>query len=114
MIIVLHILQILMWAGFYRWTCFLSWESAFYFSAASYSTVGSGDLLLPPMWRTLGTVESVTGVLMCGLSASFLFAIVTRLIEREAQFSPELASLAREREYTFANSSASQAARKKR
>jgi hypothetical protein len=28
-------------------------------------------------------VESVTGVLMCGLSASFLFAIVTRLIEVE-------------------------------
>jgi len=36
-------------------------------------------------WRTLGPVESVIGVLMCGLSASFLFAIVTRLIEREAR-----------------------------
>ena len=112
-IIVLHILQILLWAGFYRWTCFSSWESAIYFSAASYSTVGSGDLLLPRMWRTLGAVESVTGVLMCGLSASFLFAIVTRLIEREARFSPELASLAREREYTFANSGTSQDAKKK-
>lgn len=83
MIIVLHILQILMWAGFYRWTCFLSWESAFYFSAASYSTVGYGDLVLPRMWRNLGPVEGVTGVLMCGLSAAFLFAIVTRLVERE-------------------------------
>jgi hypothetical protein len=40
------------------------------------------------MWRTLGPVESVTGVLMCGLSASFLFAIVTKLVERAA---PELA-----------------------
>jgi hypothetical protein len=26
-------------------------------------------------------VESVSGVLMCGLSASFLFAVVTRLLE---------------------------------
>jgi hypothetical protein len=28
--------------------------------------------------------ESIIGVLMCGLSASFRFAIVTRLVEREA------------------------------
>jgi voltage-gated potassium channel len=85
----LHIVQILLWASFYRWNCFPSWESAFYFSTTSYSTVGYGDLVLPPMWRNLGPVESVTGVLMCGLSASFLFAIVTRLVEREIKFIPE-------------------------
>jgi voltage-gated potassium channel len=85
----LHIVQILLWAGFYRWNCFPSWESAFYFSTTSYSTVGYGDLVLPPMWRDLGPVESVTGVLMCGLSASFLFAIVTRLVEREIKFVPK-------------------------
>jgi hypothetical protein len=82
-IITLHLLQVLLWAGFYRWKCFPTWESAFYFSADSYSTVGYGDLLLPRMWRILGPVESVTGVLMCGLSAGLLFAIVTRLVERE-------------------------------
>src|SRR5260370_28714608 len=81
--IALHILQILLWAAFYRWNCFPSWESAFYFSTGSYSTVGYGDLVLPRMWQTLGPLESVTGVLMCGLSASFLFAIVTRLVQRE-------------------------------
>jgi len=85
-IIGLHLLQVLLWAGFYRWKCFPSWESAFYFSAASYSTVGYGDLLLPRMWRSLGPVESVTGVLMCGLSAGLLFAIVTRLVERDVRF----------------------------
>ena len=84
-IIALHLLQILLWAGFYRWICLPSWESAFYFSAASYSTAGSGDLVLPLMWRNLGPLESVTAVLMCGLSAGFLFAIVTRLVEREVR-----------------------------
>jgi len=59
------------------------WESAFYFSATSYSTVGYGDVVLQPVWRLLGPVESVSGVLMCGLSASFLFAVVARLIERQ-------------------------------
>jgi len=86
-IIVLHVFEILLWAGFYRWLCFPLWESAFYFSAASYATVGYGDVVLPQMWRTLGPVESIIGVLMCGLSASFLFAIVTRLVEREARLS---------------------------
>ncbi|HEX4165908.1 MAG TPA: potassium channel family protein [Bryobacteraceae bacterium] len=86
--IALHLSEILLWAGFYRWNCFPSWESAFYFSATSYSTVGYGDLVLPRMWRTLGPIESVTGVLMCGLSASFLFAIVTRLVQHEEQFLP--------------------------
>src|SRR5258708_40109182 len=81
----LHVLEILLWAGFYRWLCFPLWESAFYFSAASYATVGYGDVVLPWMWRTLGPVESIIGVLMCGLLASFLLAIVTRLVEREAR-----------------------------
>jgi voltage-gated potassium channel len=92
--IVLHIFEILLWAGFYRWLCFPLWESAFYFSTSSYATVGYGDIVLPQTWRTLGPVESIIGVLMCGLSASFLFAIVTRLFEREARPSGEPAKSA--------------------
>ena len=89
LLVCLHMLEIQLWAWFYRWKCFPTWETAFYFSAANYSTVGpSGDVFLKQMWRTMGPVESVTGVLMCGLSASFLFAIVTRLVEHE---DPELA-----------------------
>ena len=83
LLVCLHMLEILLWASFYRWKSFATWESAFFFSAADYATVGAGDLALKPMWRTLGPVEAVTGVLMCGLSASFLFAIVTRLVEIE-------------------------------
>ncbi len=85
LLVCLHMLEILLWASFYRWKSFATWEAAFYFSAASYSTVGASDLLLKQMWRTMGPVESVTGVLMCGLSASFLFAIVTRLVEQADQ-----------------------------
>jgi len=87
--IVLHVFEILLWAAFYRWLCFPLWESAFYFSTSSYATVGYGDIVLPQMWRTLGPVESIIGVLMCGLSASFLFAIVSRLVDREAKLSRE-------------------------
>jgi len=83
--IVLHILQILLWSSFYRWFCLPTWESCFYFSASSYSTVGYGDIVLPRIWRTLGPVESVTGVLMCGMSVSALFAIAMRLVDAQAK-----------------------------
>jgi hypothetical protein len=82
-IVVLHVVEILMWGEFYRWKCFSSWGAAFYFSAGSFTTVGAGTLSLPTQWRTLQPLEGLTGVLMCGLSASFLFAVVTRLVERE-------------------------------
>ena len=87
--VALHVSQILLWAAFYRWRCFPSWGSAFYFSTATYSTVGCTDLALPIKWRNLGPVESVAGVLMCGHTASFLFAIVTRLVDRETRLSAE-------------------------
>ena len=86
-VVVLHGLEILLWAGFYRWRCLPSWNSAVYFSASSYSTLGCSDVSLPPSWRPLAPLESVIGVLMCGISVSLLFAIVTRLINRDEQFS---------------------------
>ena len=84
LVIVLHFLQIFFWSVFYRWYCLPSWETSFYFSATSYSTVGYGDVVLPRIWRLLGPVESVTGVLMCGISVSCLFVVATRVIERES------------------------------
>ncbi len=86
-IVILHGLVILLWASFYRMCCFPSWELAFYFSASSYSTVGYGDLILPSKWRLLGPLEAITGVLMCGISISVVFALVTRLLDRDTQSS---------------------------
>jgi voltage-gated potassium channel len=84
-IVALHGFVILLWASFYRSRCLPSWEVAFYFSASSYSTVGYGDLILPSDWRLLGPLEGITGVLMCGISVSVLFALVTRLLDRDRQ-----------------------------
>src|ERR1700757_4212030 len=86
-VVVLHGMEILLWASFYRWRCLPSWDSAIYFSASSYSTLGCNDVSLPSTWRMLGPFESVIGVLMCGISVSLLFAIVTRLTNRDARLS---------------------------
>jgi len=92
-IIILHGLVILLWAGFYRTQCFPSWELAFYFSASSYATVGYGDIVLPSNWRLLGPLESMTGVLMCGVSVCLLFSLVTHLIDNAMQSTSEIKAL---------------------
>jgi voltage-gated potassium channel len=80
----MHALQIVLWAAFYRGWCLSNWESSLYFSATSYATIGATDVGVPRTWRLMAPLESVIGMLMCGLSVSFLFAIVTRLVGREA------------------------------
>jgi len=37
-------------------------------------------LLLPPEWRLLGPVEGLTGILMCGLSTGYFFAVVSKFL----------------------------------
>lgn len=84
-VIVLHGIVILLWASCYRWLCLPSWESAFYFSASSYATVGYGDVLLPSKWRLLGPLESMVGMLMSGVSIGLLFAAVTHLVDGDSR-----------------------------
>jgi len=79
-VMLLHGAVMLLWAGFFRCVCFRSWETAVYFSGTSYTTVGYGDVVLPQQWRLLGPIEGMLGVLMCGISVSLLFALVTRLV----------------------------------
>lgn len=84
-IILLHGAIILLWASSYRGLCFRSWESAFYFSATTYTTVGYGDLVLPSRWRLLGPLESMVGMLMSGVTVGFLCATMSRLVDGEPQ-----------------------------
>ena len=90
-LIILHMVEAAIWAVFYqRAGLFKDFETSLYFSLQSYSTVGYGDLSLPENWRLLGTIEGISGVLLCGLSAAFLFAIVGALFRvRVGRFSKE-------------------------
>jgi hypothetical protein len=79
-LILVHLVEIAIWALFYWWQeCLPDVESSFYFSGVTYTTVGYGDLVLPKEWRLLGPVEALTGILMCGLSTGFFFAVVSRI-----------------------------------
>jgi len=81
-IVLLHLAEISVWAVFYLWRDAMpDLPSALYFSAVTYTTTGYGDLVLVEGWRLLGAVEALTGILMCGWSTGFFFAIVNRLYE---------------------------------
>jgi hypothetical protein len=78
-IIVLHLVEICVWAAFYVATSAMpDLPSALYFSAVTYTTTGYGDLVLPREWRLVGGVEALTGILMCGWSTGFFVAVVSR------------------------------------
>jgi len=81
-LIVIHMVEIAVWALFYWWQkCLPDAESSFYFAGVTYTTLGYGDLVLPREWRMLGPIEGLTGILMCGLSTGFFFAMVSRIHE---------------------------------
>lgn len=83
-IIFLHLIEIAIWGGFYVWAgAMTELPSSLYFSAVTYTTTGYGDLVLPPDWRLVGAVEALTGILMCGWSTGFFFAVVERMLDEE-------------------------------
>jgi Ion channel len=81
-IILLHVAEIMCWAITYALLDAMpELQSAMYFSAVTYTTTGYGDVVLPLRWRLVGAVEALTGILMCGWSTGFFFAIVSKLLE---------------------------------
>ena len=80
-LIMIHLIEVAIWALFFLWAeCLPDAESAFYFSGVTYATVGYGDVVLPQPWRLLGPLEGLTGILMCGLSTGFFFAVFSRIL----------------------------------
>jgi voltage-gated potassium channel Kch len=80
LMVMLHLAEIAVWAGFYVWQGAMpDVASAVYFSTVTYTTTGYGDLVLPSEWRLVGGVEALTGILMCGWSTGFFMAAVSRL-----------------------------------
>jgi hypothetical protein len=76
----LHLLEIVAWALYYVWAGALpDLQVAVYFSAVTYTTTGYGDVVLPQEWRLVGGIEALTGILMCGWSTGFFFAVLNRM-----------------------------------
>jgi ion channel len=82
----LHLFEASLWATFYYVRgLFADFETSLYFSLVTYGTMGFGDVVLPQRWRLLSGIEGISGVLLCGLSGAFIFAVINALFQRRMQ-----------------------------
>jgi len=82
----LHSIQIWIYALTYMALgVFESLEPALYFATSTFTTVGFGDIVLPPSWRMLAAAESMNGFLLIGWSTAFLVAVTARVRLFEAK-----------------------------
>jgi len=95
-IVLLHLTEVGLWAVvFLRAQELPNLETALYFSLASYTTIGFGDVVVGPGWRLLAGIEGLTGILLVGWSTAFVFAVVNRMYEHSQHQPIRLAGMAR-------------------
>ena len=93
-IMILHTIESSTWAVFYYTrSLFSNFETSLYFSLTSYTTIGYGDVLLPQRWRLLGAIEGISGVLLCGLSTAFIFAVMSAMLQFRIQQQAKLSEV---------------------
>jgi hypothetical protein len=74
MLIVLHLIEVTVWAGFFTWKgAQPNPFSAFYNALVNYTTLGAG--YLPLRWRLLEGMLGMAGLLSFAFSTSALFAL---------------------------------------
>jgi voltage-gated potassium channel Kch len=66
-----------LWLGVFR-----DFQTALYFSGATFTTIGYGDVVLPAGRYLLGPLVGITGLLMAGVSTAVMAAAVTNVINR--------------------------------
>ena len=83
-LIALHTVEVFLWAVLLRFLPdggLSSLEEAMYFSFATFTTLGYGDITLQEPWRLLTGVEALNGVLLIGWSTALSFAVIGKILE---------------------------------
>ena len=85
-VVSLHLVEAALWAWFYYLrSLFPDFETSLYFSLVTYGSIGYGDVVLPQRWRLLSAIEGISGVLLCGLSGGFVFAVINSMFQTRMQ-----------------------------
>ena len=80
-----HLLQVGAWATLFQaLNEFSDFQTAFYHSMVNFTSLGYGDIVMSERWRLLGALEASVGILMFGLSAGILVAVMNPLFARHA------------------------------
>jgi len=79
-----NFVQIAVWGTLFVWLGeFDELYEAVYHSAVNFASLGYGDIVMSKPWKLLGPLEAVNGVLMLGMSAAALMAILQQLIKAQ-------------------------------
>ncbi len=76
----LHGIEIWLYAAVYLMIGAIhSLESSVYYSTITYASIGFGDAEMAHLWRLVGAIEGINGVLLLGWSTAFFVTVVARL-----------------------------------
>jgi hypothetical protein len=79
------LLEALLWAYAYlRVGAIADFETAFYFSLVTFTTLGYGDITLGADWRMLAAFEAANGIIMFGWTTALVVAYVQRLLPKQS------------------------------
>ncbi len=85
-----HTVQIWIWASYLlKSGAIQEWNAAVYFSTATYTTLGYGDIVLGEDTRIFGSFASITGLFAFGLSTAFIVGLMARLFPKSLAGRPE-------------------------
>jgi hypothetical protein len=86
MIMIVHIVEVVVWAGFFQWKqCFRTFSTAVYFAGLQYTTVGS-SLNLPKDWRLLEFMIASAGLLGFAWSTGVLMTLAQEFQDQQLRF----------------------------
>ena len=76
-----NLVQISLWGALFMYLGeFDELYLAIYHSAVNFTSLGYGDVVMGAKWKLLGPLEAMNGVLMLGMSAAALMAILQEII----------------------------------
>jgi hypothetical protein len=76
--------QVVLWGVLFLWLGqFSELFEAVYHSAVNFASLGYGDIVMASPWKILGPLEAINGVLMLGMSAAALMAILQHMIKSQ-------------------------------
>ena len=80
--LIAHLVDIGLWASLFL-ICgqFSEFGTAYYHSAADYTTLGYGDVIVTRAWRMLEPLEAANGMVMFGVSTAVIFAVIQRMVQ---------------------------------
>jgi hypothetical protein len=81
-----NFIQIMIWGVLF--IClgeFSELYEAVYHSAVNFTSLGYGDVVMSARWKLMGPLEAANGVLMFGMTAAALMAILQQLIKAQLE-----------------------------